>query len=94
MAYHISKGSISKQTHKTNPMKLTETIDQINNEDPVSVWALHSLALEDRPIIPAWSRIQASMPILLSQVACFEQKVDISSRSVFSNHILLLDHLD
>lgn len=52
MAYHISKGSISKQTHKKKPMKLTETIDQINNEDPVSVWALHSLALEEPPYNP------------------------------------------
>lgn len=28
-------------------MKLTEKIDQIHNEGPVPVWALHSLALED-----------------------------------------------
>lgn len=55
MAYCISKDSISKQTHThthKTPMKLPETIDQTNNEDPLLVWASYTLALEDPPYNP------------------------------------------
>lgn len=48
-------------------MKLPETMDQTNNEDPLPVWASHTLALEHPPYNPCLVLDPGKHTILLSK---------------------------